>query len=157
MIPGWMPCWQKAIAGGRFGRAPLRPAREDEFVPDRLPICVIDDDESIRHSLEGLLRSLGYTVRCFSSAEAFLGSPAHEACACVISDVQMPGMSGLDLQEKMRAARIATPFVFITAFGEGQAQARATNGGAICFLRKPFDAAALIACLERALGDALPR
>ena len=119
---------------------------------DDKTICVIDDDESMRASLEGLLRSLGYAVRCFDSAEAFLGSPARERCACVISDVQMPGMSGLDLQEKLRAARIATPFIFITAFGEGQVQARAMNGGAVCFLRKPFDADALIGCLNRALA-----
>lgn len=119
-------------------------------------ICVIDDDESMRASLEGLLRSLGHAVRGFASAEDYLASPARECCACVISDVQMPGMSGLDLQERMRAARIATPFIFITAFGEGQAQARAMHGGAACFLRKPFDAAALIACLDRALAAGLP-
>lgn len=134
------------MADGRL----LRLRREDDL-PDDNTICVIDDDESMRASLEGLLRSLGHAVRCFASAEAFLGSPAHTHCACVISDVQMPGMSGLDLQEKMRAARIATPFIFITAFGEGQARARAMNGGALCFLRKPFDADALIACLSRAL------
>ena len=125
-------------------------------MPDDKTICVIDDDESMRLSVEGLLRSLGHAVCCFASAEAFLASHAHGSCACVISDVQMPGMSGLDLQEKMRGARSATPFIFITAFGEGQAQARAMNDGAICFLRKPFDAAALIACLDRALA-AQPR
>jgi FixJ family two-component response regulator len=130
----------------------LCPRREDESLPHDPTICVIDDDESVRLSLEGLLRSLGHAVRSFASAEEFLGSPVHARCACVISDVQMPGMSGLDLQEKMRAARLATPFIFVTAFGEGQTRARAMNGGAFCFLRKPFDADALIACLDRALA-----
>ncbi len=117
-----------------------------------MTICVIDDDESMRLSLEGLLRSLGHAVSCFPSAESFLASPARARCACVISDVHMPGMSGVDLQAAMRSDGVAAPFVFITAFDDDKARARAMAAGAVCFLKKPFDAAALIACLERALA-----
>jgi FixJ family two-component response regulator len=123
-------------------------------VPNNEIIAVVDDDESMRLSLRGLVRSLGYAVECFPSADAFLASPSHRSCACVISDIQMPGLSGLELQERMRALRPETPFIFVTAYGDERTQARAMQGGANCFLRKPFDAAALIACLERALHKA---
>ena len=121
-------------------------------MPDDLPICVIDDDESVRLSLEGLIRSLGHAVRVFASAEDFLASPAHRGCACIISDVHMTGLSGIELQAAMKARGIATPFIFITAYGNDAMQTRAMNGGATCFLRKPFDAQALIDCLARALA-----
>ncbi len=130
------------------------PAARTIALPDALPICVIDDDESVRLSLDGLLRSLGYTVQCFACAEDFLASPAHRACACVISDIQMPRMTGIDLFAALKARRIATPFIFITAFSDEKTRARASECGNACFLAKPFDAAALIACLERTLAAA---
>ncbi len=122
-------------------------------MPENLFICVIDDDVSVRESLDGLLRSLGHTVQCFACAEDFLASLAHLNCDCVISDIQMPGMSGIDLFAAPKARRIATPFIFITAYSDEKTRARAIECSP-CFLAKPFDAVALIACLERTLADA---
>ena len=114
-------------------------------------ISVIDDDVSVRQSLEGLLRSLGYPVRVFASAEEFLGSDALGESGCIISDIKMPGMSGLDLKHRLDAARYDTPVILMTAFADDTARARAMKAGAACFLSKPFDAQALIDCLARAM------
>ena len=114
-------------------------------------ISVIDDDVSVRLSLEGLLRSLGYAVRVFAAAEEFLGSDALGSSDCIISDIKMPGMSGLDLKHRLDAARNATPVILMTAFADDAARARAMKAGAACFLSKPFDAQALIDCLARAV------
>lgn len=122
-------------------------------MPNNEMIAIVDDDESMRVSLKGLVRSLGYAVETYPSADAFLASPAARTCACIISDIQMPGLSGLELQERIRALRPGTPFIFITAFGDERTQARALQAGANCFLRKPFDGATLVACIERALGQ----
>jgi FixJ family two-component response regulator len=115
------------------------------------PICVIDDDASVRLSLEGLLRSLGHTVRVFASAEEFLDSNALPSCGCIISDIKMPGMSGLELKQRLDGAGAAPPFILMTAFADEAARARAAKAGAACFLSKPFDADALIECLKNAM------
>ena len=120
-------------------------------MPNNELIAIVDDDESMRLSLKDLVRSLGYDVQCFACAEDLLAAPANRTCALVISDIQMPGLSGLELHERMRALRPQTPFIFVTAYGDERTQARALQSGAHCFLRKPFDAATLIACIERAL------
>jgi FixJ family two-component response regulator len=116
-------------------------------------ISVIDDDASVRAATDNLLSSHGYLVDTFSSAEEFLRSPRLNDSSCVITDVQMSAMSGLDLFTHLRAQGYAPPFIFITAFPEESVRARALKAGAICFLAKPFAGPALINCLEAALNQ----
>jgi FixJ family two-component response regulator len=110
-------------------------------------ISVIDDDESVRAATNNLLRSYGYAVHAFASAEEFLGSAHLNDTSCVIADVQMSVMSGLDLLTLMRNQGHQAPFIFITAFPDESVRARALKAGAICFLAKPFSGPALIDCL----------
>ena len=114
-------------------------------------IAVIDDDASVRVGTENLLSSLGYTVHTFASAEEFLRSAHLNDISCVIADVRMPGMSGLELQTLLLTQDHRMPFIFITAFSEETVRARALKAGAICFLTKPFDRLTLIKCLDTAL------
>jgi FixJ family two-component response regulator len=114
-------------------------------------ISVIDDDASIRVATNNLLRSRGYAVHTFASAEEFLRSSHLGETSCVIADIQMSAMSGLDLPAALRAKGHNVPFIFITAFPDESLRARAVKAGAICFLAKPFAAPNLIRCLETAL------
>jgi FixJ family two-component response regulator len=114
-------------------------------------ISVIDDDASVRAATNNLLGSHGYVVQTFASAEEFLQSSELHNSSCVIADVQMPAMSGLDLLMHMRALGHDASFIFITAFPDEGLRARALQAGAIGFLAKPFAAPALISCLETAL------
>jgi len=116
-------------------------------------IAVIDDDASVRTATNNLLSSHGYLVDTFASAEEFLQSARLNESACVVADVQMPTMSGLDLLVHMRNEGYAAPFIFITAFPEESVRARALKAGAICFLAKPFAGPSLIRCLEAALNQ----
>jgi FixJ family two-component response regulator len=115
-------------------------------------ISVIDDDASVRAAANNLLSSHGYLVHAFASAEEFLQSARLDDSSCVIADLQMPAMSGLDLLTHMRAKGYALPFIFITAFPEENIRARALKAGAICFLAKPFAGPTLINCIETALN-----
>lgn len=117
-------------------------------------ISVIDDDASIRTATDSLLRARGYIVHTFASAMEFLRSPQLEATSCVITDVRMPGMSGVEMQAAVRNQGHRMPFIFITAFPEEQARIRALHDGAVCFLSKPFDAPTLIRYVEGALAAA---
>ena len=114
-------------------------------------ISVVDDDASVRTATDNLLRSLGYAVFTFDSAEEFLRSAQLNDTSCVIADVQMPGMSGVDLQARLLTQGYRVPFIFITAFPEKTIRARALKAGAICFLTKPFDRLTLTKCLDAAL------
>jgi FixJ family two-component response regulator len=114
-------------------------------------ISVIDDDASVRAATHNLLGSHGYLVQTFASAEEFLQSGEPKLSSCVIADVQMPAMSGLDLLTHMRDRGCEASFIFITAFPDESVRARALKAGAICFLAKPFAAPALINCVEAAL------
>lgn len=114
-------------------------------------ISIVEDDESLRQALIGLVRSLGYRVAGYPCAEDFLAADAHERADCVITDIQMPGLSGIDLKERLAADGIATPVIMVTARAEPALKARALASGAFCYLKKPFEADALIECLERAL------
>jgi FixJ family two-component response regulator len=114
-------------------------------------ISIVDDDASVRAATDNLLRSLGYTVYTFVSAEEFLRSAHFDDTSCVIADVQMPAMSGVDLQARLLTQGHRVPFIFITAFPEETTRARALKAGAICFLTKPFDKLTLIKCLDAAL------
>jgi FixJ family two-component response regulator len=114
-------------------------------------ISVIDDDASVRAATNNLLTSHGYMVHTFVSAEEFLQSTHLNDTSCVIADVQMPAMSGLDLLILVRAQGYRAPFIFITAFPDESVRARALKAGAICFLGKPFAGPTLIKCLDTAL------
>ena len=114
-------------------------------------ISIVDDDASVRTATQNLVRSLGYTVHIFASAEAFLQSAQLKDTSCVIADVQMPAMSGVELQSHLRAMGHRLPFIFISAFPEENVRKRALEGGAICFLNKPFDGCLLIEHLHTAL------
>jgi FixJ family two-component response regulator len=114
-------------------------------------ISIVDDDASVRVATDNLLRSLGYIVRTFSSAEEFLSSADLNDTSCVIADVRMLDMSGLDLHDHLLKQGYRVPFIFITAFPEETIRVRALQAGAVCFLTKPFDRLTLIRCLDTAL------
>ena len=116
-------------------------------------ISIIDDDPSVREATDGLVRSLGYQAVTFASAEDFLQSDRVDETACLITDVQMPGLSGVELQRVLVARGNHTPMIFITAFMEEKTRRRALDAGAIGFLGKPFDEARLIEYIETALQD----
>ena len=115
-------------------------------------ISVIDDDASVRAATNNLLSSHGYLVHTFASAEDFLQSAHLDDLLCVVADVQMPAMSGLDLLTHMRTRGNDAPFIFITAFPDESVRARALKAGAIGFLAKPFAGPVLIDCIETALN-----
>jgi FixJ family two-component response regulator len=115
-------------------------------------ISIIDDDASVRTAVSRLIRSLGYTANAFPSAEAFLNSPQINTTSCLIADVQMPRMSGLELQELLSGRGRQLPIIFITAFPEDGIRARALYAGAIGFLAKPIDGTALVEQIQTALG-----
>jgi len=115
-------------------------------------IAVIDDDASSRNATDNLLSAHGYTVYSFASAAEFIHSPQLDETSCVISDVQMPAMSGIELQALLRKQGHSLPFIFITAFPKETVRVRALSEGAIGFLVKPFGGPALIRCVEAALG-----
>jgi FixJ family two-component response regulator len=114
-------------------------------------ISIVDDDKSVREAARMLIGSLGYATATFASAEEFLESGRLWDTACLITDVQMPGMSGVDLQSHLTANGHRTPVIFVTAYPEASVRERALDGGAFGFLSKPFSEDSLIACLDRAL------
>ena len=120
------------------------------MVPRSL-ISVVDDDESVRESLPDLLREFGFSVRAFSSAEEFLESDSLSQTKCLILDIAMPGMSGVDLQQELKRRRQAIPIVFITAHGDETIRPRVLSAGAVECLLKPFSDAALRKALTAAL------
>jgi FixJ family two-component response regulator len=122
-------------------------------VTEERTIAIIDDDESVRITTSSFVRSLGFAATAFSSAEEYLLSPQRYRSLCLISDVQMPGMSGLDLQSHLAAQGPRVPIIFITAFPDANIRSRALARGAVCFLDKPFDSQALSRCIDIALKD----
>jgi FixJ family two-component response regulator len=114
-------------------------------------ISVVDDDESVREAIESLLKSVGLRVAVLASAEEFLSSPHLEVTDCLILDVRMPGMNGLEMQRQLRAANSRIPVIFITAHGDEEARAQALAAGAVAFLHKPFSEDALLSAIEMAL------
>jgi FixJ family two-component response regulator len=121
-------------------------------LPNLPVISIIDDDASVRTATESLVRSLGFIALTFPSAEAFLESERLAETDCLITDVQMPGMSGVDLQSRLLDDGVRVPIIFITAFPEDHIRERAQAGGAAAFLTKPFDGQTMIQCIEDALG-----
>lgn len=116
-------------------------------------IVIVDDDRSVQIALQDLIESEGLSTLCFSSAEQFLDSGAQHTAACLIADIRMPGMSGLELQTKLKAGRCRVPIIFITAHGDAKMQARALRDGALKFLAKPFDNTVLLEAVHAALED----
>lgn len=107
-------------------------------------IAIVDDDESVRKALLGLLKSTGLEAITFLSAEAFLDSGRQHDTACLIADIRMPGMSGLDLQATLNSQNCKIPIIFITAHGDAKMRMNALRAGAVEFLAKPFDDEALL-------------
>jgi FixJ family two-component response regulator len=118
-------------------------------VSRQLLVSVIDDDASFRLALVGSLRSLGYGTRGFTSAEEFIAEG--ESGDCLVTDIHMPGMSGLDLLRRLKARGTGLPVIMVTGRSEPGLEAKAAAGGAVCLLMKPFKIDALISCLDRAL------
>jgi FixJ family two-component response regulator len=114
-------------------------------------IAVVDDDEAIREAVQSLIRSVGLRVAVFSSAEDFLHSGQLQATACLIVDVRMPRMSGLELQQQLATAHDPRPIIFITAHGDEEARTRALKAGAVAFLDKPFSDDILLKAVQSAL------
>ena len=125
--------------------------RQEVVLPTPSVISVIDDDASVRAATNNLLRSRGYIVHTFASADEFLRSPHLSETSCVIADVQMSGMNGVELMTDLRRRGYNAPFIFITAFPDENVRAKALKAGALCFLAKPFAAPSLISCLDTAL------
>jgi len=119
-------------------------------------ISIVDDDKSVREATKTLVRSLGYGALTFSSAEEFLNSDCVEGTCCLITDVQMSGLSGVDLQKRLIAQGRRLPIIFITAFPDDGMQRRVLDAGAIGFLSKPFSDESLIQCLDMALANYSP-
>jgi FixJ family two-component response regulator len=111
-------------------------------------ISIVDDDASVRGATRSLLRSFGYQADAFESAELFLNSGALQGTDCLIVDVRMPGIDGLELQRRLNIAESRVPIIFISAHDDGPARQKAIEGGAVDFFRKPFDAKALVAAIE---------
>ena len=114
-------------------------------------IAIVDDDLAVREATKGLVRSLGYDASIFSSGEEFLNSERLHDTSCLITDLHMPGLSGIDLQNRLIAGGHRMPVIFITAFSEESVRARAMEAGAICFMSKPYSEERLIGCLDKAL------
>jgi FixJ family two-component response regulator len=115
-------------------------------------ISVIDDDESLRSATIDLLNSAGFSCEAFGSAEVWLASANIAETACLILDIRMPGMSGLELQQQLTVMGHATPIIFVTAYPEERSRRQALNGGALCYLPKPFDDRELLNCVLLALA-----
>jgi FixJ family two-component response regulator len=115
-------------------------------------VSIVDDDDAVRTATQTFVRSLGYKATAFASAEAFLKAPERETADCLIADIQMPGMSGLDLQRELALHRPSLPIIFITAFPEDRIRQQAMAAGAACLLAKPYDGDVLIECIEKALA-----
>jgi len=114
-------------------------------------VAIVDDDDSMRSALQGLMKAVGLTSRAFASAEEFLGSGQQRDTACLIADIRMSGMSGLELQARLNAERIRIPTIFITAHGDEHMRMQALRSGAVEFLAKPFDNDALLESVRAAL------
>jgi FixJ family two-component response regulator len=141
--------WRSA-ASGVFPAA--EPTTGETHSMPRIPfIAIVDDDDALRNSLDNLIRSVGFRAQGFSSAEAFLSSNQSHETACLILDVRMPGMNGLELQRQIVAANWQIPIIFITSHEDDDARARALEAGAVAFLYKPCREEDLLNAIDAAL------
>jgi CheY-like chemotaxis protein len=142
------PAWQAVSAPS------VSPEDAAEgVVPSNSTIAVVDDDTSVREALKGLLKSAGFHAEAFASAEEFLDSGQLEKTSCLILDVRMPGMGGLELQRRVVAGGYPVPVIFITAHGDEELRARALEAGAADYLYKPFGEQTLLDAIARCLGS----
>jgi FixJ family two-component response regulator len=132
-------------------RPPAVPRRGKNALAKPPLIAIIDDDASVRSTTDSLVRSLGYIARTFASAKEFLRSDHGNEISCVIADIQMPGMSGVELQDHLVAQGYRIPFIFITAFPDERTRTQALRAGAVGYLTKPFTERNLIRSLDVAL------
>ena len=128
-------------------------AAAEGVVPNNSTIVVVDDDASVREALKGLLKSAGFHAEVFGSAEEFLDSGQLARTACLILDVRMPGMGGLELQRRVVAGGHRVPVIFITAHGDEELRARALEGGAVEYLYKPFGEQKLLDAIAKCVGS----
>ena len=143
-------CWPDHISPREWLRHSPRFLIERMDALAQVPvISIIDDDPSVREATHRLLRSLGYVARAFVSADEFLRSSQVSDNSCVISDVKMPGMSGVELQRHLQMQGCQVPLIFMTAFADESVRTQALNAGAICFLTKPLEIWTLIKHLEK--------
>jgi|SRR5438067_3090838 FixJ family two-component response regulator len=129
----------------------LRLSVEDQQLQYAPIISIIDDDESMRGALKSLVASLGLKAYTFASAEQFLQSPRLDDTSCLITDLQMPGLNGVELQQSLLAQGRHIPIIFVTAFPEERMRARAMKAGALGFLSKPFESSALVELITKAV------
>jgi len=129
-----------------------QPGRDVELLP---VVAVVDDERSVCEAIEGLLRSDGFEAESFGSAEALLGCPWRNQFSCIILDIGLPGMNGLDLQQRLLASGTSVPIVLVTASDDrdGRMEAKAMGAGGADFFRKPFDDQALLKAVHRALAE----
>ena len=125
-------------------------------MPKGFLVSVVEDDRFFRDSMRRLMRSLGYTVEAFPSAADFLASPRLAETACLIADVHMPAMTGIDLYRHLIDAGHAVPTILVTAYPDDADRSRTLNDGVICYLRKPVDETRLLQCLRAALPPGEP-
>lgn len=118
-------------------------------------VCIVDDDDSVRKALSRLIGSLGIRTQSFASPQEFLEHVLDERIACLLLDVQLPGMDGFELRERTQAAGLDSPVIFITGHPDNRTRSRASATGAVAYLEKPFDDQALIDALEIALDRAI--
>jgi FixJ family two-component response regulator len=132
---------------------PFSEAHPPSMVPERQNkfVALVDDDDLVRTAIQGLLKSVGLPARAYASGEEFLDSGQQHQTACLIADIRMPGMSGLDLQARLNAERCPIPTIFITAHGDEEMRLQAMRGGAVEFLPKPFDDDLLVESIRAAL------
>jgi FixJ family two-component response regulator len=116
-------------------------------------VAIVDDDDSMRDALNGLLKAVGYPARAFASGEEFLKPGQQHQTSCLIADIRMPGMSGLELQAQLNAERCKIPIIFITAHGDAKMRIQALRAGAVEFLSKPFDEEVLLESVRAALDS----
>jgi FixJ family two-component response regulator len=121
-------------------------------MPEGLHIAVVDDDRSIRNAMQDLLNAAGYSTSTFSNATSFLQSPVRASVACLVADMRMPGMSGLELHEHLATSGTGIPTVIITAHPEELTRDRAHAAGILCFLTKPFAPDELLECVRQSLA-----
>ena len=126
---------------------------KQKSMPEKKPvIAIVDDDEAVRDAVASLIRSLGYEALRFSSGQELLDSPRRRDISCLISDVQMLGMTGVELYERLAASETPIPTILITAYPKDEVRDRALNAGVLCYLKKPFTEADLLACIQASLA-----
>jgi FixJ family two-component response regulator len=148
-------CQSRTTQAPPIGRLQMLYGGKDDRYSTTFPhplISIIDDDKTVREGVRDLVDSLAYRTAAFATASEYLLSELMAETACLITDVQMPGMSGLDLQARLIADRYRAPIIFMSAFTDERVRARALAAGAVGFLNKPFEEKVLIECLDAALA-----